>query len=459
MSTPDIDERQVKSFYGASADLVKSLVQALDEPTPDRAQALIANLHAADMADVLENLQPEYRRKLIEILRPHFDPEILSHLDDSVRDEVIERIGTEDLAAALSDLESDDALSVIEDLDQTLQREVLRAIPAEERAILEEVLTYPEDSAGRLMQREVAYVPTFWTVGDVMTHLTKSAEVPGSFYDVFVVNPKHQPVGSVPVCRLLKQQPDTPIEAVMDTELYKIPVNLDKEEVAHIFHHYGLVSAPVIDTSNRLVGMVTVDDVVNVMEEEATEDIMHLAGISESDFHAPVAATFITRFRWLFVTLINTAIAAFVISQFQHTIEKLVVLAVLMPIANAMAGNSGMQVVTVTVRALATRDLRPANLLRTFRKELSVGFMNGLLFAVIVGVLSAFFFKSLGLSLVLAGALIFNMAWASFAGIMLPITIHKMGLDPALSAGPLLTTTTDVIGFAVFLGLASLFLI
>ena len=457
MSTPGVDEHQTNSFYGASADLVKSLVQALDETTPDRAQALISNLHAADVADVLENLQPEYRGKLIELIRPHFDPEILSHLDDSVRDEVIERIGTEDLAAALSDLESDDALSVIEVLDQTLQREVLRAIPAEERAILEEVLTYPEDSAGRLMQREVAYVPTFWTVGEVMAHLTKSTEVPDSFYDVFVVNPKHQPVGSVPVCRLLKQDASTSIEEVMDTELYKIPVSLDKEEVAHIFHHYGLVSAPVIDTSNRLVGMVTVDDVVNVMEEEATEDIMHLAGISESDFHAPVAATFITRFRWLFVTLINTAIAAFVISQFQETIEKLVILAVLMPIANAMAGNSGMQVVTVTVRA--TRDLRPANLLRTFRKELSVGLMNGLLFAVIVGLLSAFFFKSLGLSLVLGGALVFNMAWASFAGIMLPVTIHKMGLDPALSAGPLLTTTTDVIGFAVFLGLASLFLI
>ena len=458
MSTPDV-ENQVNSFYGASADLVKTLVQALNEETPVHAQKLIAHLHAADMADVLENLQPEYRAKLVELIRPRFDPDILSHLDDSVKDEVIELIGTHDLAAALSDLESDDALSVIEDLDQNLQREVLRAIPAEERAILEEVLTYPEDSAGRLMQREVAYVPTFWTVAEVMAHLTKSKDIPASFYDVFVVNPKHQPVGSVPVCRLLKQAPTTLIEHVMETELYKIPVTMDKEEVAHVFHHYGLVSAPVIDTSNRLVGMVTVDDVVSVMEEEATEDIMHLAGISESDFHAPVAATFITRFRWLFVTLINTALAVFVISQFQHTIEKLVALAALMPIATAMAGNSGMQVVTVTVRAIATRDLRPANLLRSFRKELSVGIMNGLLFAVIIGLASAFFFKSFGLSLVLGGALIFNMAWASFAGILLPITIHKMGLDPALSAGPLLTTTTDVLGFAVFLGLASLFLI
>jgi magnesium transporter len=457
--TVEVDENTANSLYGASADLVKTICEAIDSDQLEQASVLLTPLHAADVADVLQNVSTENRRKLVELLKADFDPEILGHLDDSVKDEVIEMIGSKELAAALSDLESDDALSVIEDLDQTRQREILRAISAEERAILEEVLTYPEDSAGRLMQREVAAVPSFWTVGEVVKYLGQSQEVPETFYDIFVVNPKHQPLGFVPVSRLFKEEKETSIDQVMETELHKIPVTMDKEEVARLFYHYGLVSAPVIDTGSRLVGMVTVDDVVDVIEEEATEDIMHLAGISDSDFHAPVAATFIMRFRWLFVTLINTVLASLVISQFQATIEKLVALAVLMPIATAMAGNSGMQVVTVTVRAIATRDLRPGNMFRSFSKELSVGFLNGCLFALILGVVSAFLFKNWGLSMVLASALIFNMAWAAFAGILLPITIHKMGMDPALSAGPILTTTTDVIGFAVFLGLAAMFLI
>ena len=459
MSTPETEHLDGAVLYGASPDLVKSVAAALDEDNFTALGQLLNSLHAADVADVLKNVGSDHRTKLVEWLRPHLDPEILHHLEESVREEVLEQIGTEDLAAALSDLDSDDALAVIEYLDDDLQREVLRAIPIEDRAILEEVLTYPEDSAGRLMQREVALVPSFWNVGEVTHHLATSQDMPDSFYDVYVVNPKHQPIGWVPLCRLLRQESSTSICNVMEEELYKIPVTMDREEVGRLFQHYGLVSAPVVDASGRLVGMITVDDVVTVMQEEATEDILHLAGTQESDFHAPAAATFMMRFRWLFVTLINSIIAVTVISQFQDTIEKLVALAVLMNIATAMGGNAGMQVVTVAVRALATRDLREGNIFRTLRKELSVGFMNGCLFALLLGVVSALFYKNMGISMVLAGALIFNMVWAAFSGILLPVAISRIGMDPALSAGPLLTATTDVLGYAVFLGLASWFLI
>lgn len=444
--------------YGASPELVVLISEALDHNLPDAAKAVLSPMHAADVADVIEMMKGDRRRLLVEVLRQDFDPEILGYLDDTVREEVAEQLGTQDLAAALSDLESDDALSIIEDLDQTQQREILRAISAEERAILEEVLTYPEDSAGRLMQREIAVVPSFWTVGETLNYLGKSSDLPDSFYEVYVVNPKHQPVGSVPLNRLLRHKKNASIESVMDHDVRRISVTTDREKVAQMFHHYGLVSTPVVDAAGRIVGMITVDDVVDVIAEEATEDIMHMAGISESDFHDPVAQTFVMRFRWLFVTLVNTLLAVTVISQFQKTISHTIALAVLMPISAAMGGNSGIQVVTIMVRALATRDLRLGNIGRTLGKELMVGLLNAAVFASLLGLICGLIYRDLRLSLVLSGALIFNLLWAALAGTLIPVIIDRLRMDPALSAGPLLTTTTDTLGFAIFLGLATLFL-
>jgi len=310
------------------------------------------------------------------------------------------------------------------------------------------------------MQRELVAVPSFWTVGETIDFLRAKEDLPDDFYDLFVVDPAHRPVGSVPLSRVLRSRRSVKLADIMETDLSTVPVLLDQEAVANLFRQYGLVSAPVVDEGGRLVGVITVDDVVHVIDEEAEEDLMGLVGASETDFHAPAVETAWRRVRWLVVTLINTLIAATVISQFDATIERLVALAVLMPIVAAMGGNAGMQVVTVTVRALATRDLTPgANMWRTVGKELLVAAMNATAFAVIMGGVAAVWFHNIALGLVLAAAMIFNMMWAGLAGTLIPLGLARLGMDPAISAGPFLTTTTDVLGFFSFLGLATLFLL
>lgn len=448
-----------KFYQQTPQELVPLISEALESDDSSTVLDILQGLHASEVAKLIQYLGVGLRTKLIQFLRPHLDPEILTFLDDTVRDEILSLLNTSELAAAVSDLESDDAFSVIEDLDQDQQNEVLQSISSEDRAILEEVLSYPEDSAGRLMQREVVTVPSFWTVSQTLEYIAGNEALPDTFYDVFVTDPRHHPLGVVPINKLLKTPHKTNILDITNTDIHKIPVTLDQEEVALVFRQYSLVSAPVVDKNGRVVGMITVDDVVHVIDEEAAEDIMHLAGVSESDFYAPIFSTSFSRVQWLMVTLINTLLASAVIFQFQLTLEKKVALAVLMPIVAAMGGNSGMQVVTVTVRALATRELGTVNMLRTVLKELSVAALNGCIFALILGSIAAIWFQDGALGLVLGCALVFNMLWAGFAGTMLPILISRLGMDPALSAGPLLTTTTDVLGFAVFLGLSTLFLV
>jgi magnesium transporter len=419
---------------------------------------LLDALHPSDGARLIQYLRGHHRLKLMELLRTRLNPEILSFLDETVRGEVLHFLETEELAEALSRLESDDAFLILEELEETRRKDVLEALSSKNRAIFEEILTYPEDSAGRLMQRELVAVPSYWTVQQTRQFILENKNLPDIFYDVFVVDPKHHPLGVVPLSKLLTTALETSLTDVMHTDLHRIMVNLDQEEVAQVFRQYSLVSAPVVDASGRLLGTITVDDVVHVIDEEAEEDIMHLAGVSESDFYAPILTTSFLRIRWLLVTLINTLIASAVISQFQATLEKKIAVAVLMPIVAAMGGNSGMQVVTVTVRALATRELDTANMLRAIWKEISVALLNGLFFACLLGVLVAVWFHEIQLGVVLGGAMAFNMLWAGIAGTSLPILVHRLGMDPALSAGPLLTTTTDVFGFSIFLTLATFFL-
>lgn len=446
-------------LYGVSQETIRELEESLEEGNKDAVQHLIAPLHAADVAVVIEYISPQLRDSLIEILRPQFDPYIFTHLNEIVREEVIEQLGTRDVAEAIGRLKSDDAVALIEDLEEEQQRKILEYIPLSDRVILEEVLTYPEDSAARLMQREIVCVPNFWTVEEALKYMTKERNLPEKFYDLFVVDPKHVPIGGVPLSLLLRQPPSTKIMDIMLVDIKKIPATMDQEDVALLFQKYGLVSAPVVDSAGRIIGMITVDDVVDVIEEEAEKDIMHLSRVTESDFYEPLLSTSYSRIRWLLITLINTLLAATVISQFQPTIQKMVALAVLMPITTAMGGNAGMQVVTVTVRALATRELGMANMSRAIWKEVLVGLINGIVFGGIMGTIAAFWFSDPALGMVLGGALVFNMMWAAVWGVILPILIEKMGMDPAISAGPFLTTTTDLLGFAIFLGLAWFFLI
>jgi len=449
-----------EELYGLTVDLVRQMRDAISDGAVARIEELVDPLHAADLADLLEALDPEERRLLIAIIRHTIDPETLSYLDESVREEVMELIGPQELAHAVAELDTDDAIDLIEDLDEDEKRRILESVPAEDRHAIEQGLTYPEDSAGRLMQRELVAVPQHWTVGEAIDFLRTAKELPDDFYDLFVVDPQHHPVGSVPLSRVMRNGRSAKLSDIMETELRPVSVTLDQESVANLFRQYGLVSAPVVDEHDRLVGVITVDDVVLVIDEEAEEDLLAFVGAGETDFFAPAIEVAWARVRWLFVTLINAAIASSVILQFEATIEQIVALAVLMPIVAAMGGNAGVQVVATIVRALATRRISPhTSQWRVVGKEVAVNAINAVVFAAVVGTGAALWFGSWPLGGVLAGAMIFNMVWAGFAGTVIPLTLARIGVDPAIGAGPFLTTTTDVLGFFAFLGLATLFLL
>lgn len=451
-----VDEEEL---YGPSEELLENVSAALSAGDIALVESLIEPLHPADVADLIEHLEPEQRKLFLDITRHALEPETISHLDESLRDEVVDQMAPAELAEMVTELDTDDAVDLLEDLDDDTQRQVLDNLPAADRVYLERGLTYPEDSAGRLMQRELVAVPAAWNVGETIDHLRAAADLPDDFYDLFVTDEGQKPVGSVPLSRVLRSKRGTGLNEIMDEELRLVPADTDQEAVAYLFRQYGLMSAPVVDAESRLIGVITVDDVVRVIDEEAEEDLLNIVGVGDTDFHAPAHVIAFQRVRWLVVTLINTLIAAFVISRFEDTIGHYPALAVLMPITAAMGGNAGVQVITVTVRALATRDITPtSNVGRIILKELAVGFMNALVFSVILGTLGGFWFGNPALGFVLGAAMIFNMVWAGFAGTAIPIVMEKLGFDPATGAGPFLTTTTDCLGFFAFLGLATLFL-
>jgi len=448
----------------ASGRLENDVVEALAAGDGARVKELIAPLHYADVADLLEHLSAEERHALIDVIRDDFDAEILSELDETVRDEIIEWLGIADVAAAVAELESDDAVQIIEELDEAEQRKVLEAIPAGERTLIEEGLAYPEDSAGRLMQRELVTVPSFWNVGQTIDFMRHSADqednaLPAVFYDIFVVDPAHKPVGAVPLSRLLRTRRPVPVTEIMDAEMKLIPVETDQEDVAFLFRQRDLVSAPVVDDSGRLVGAITIDDVVDVIHEELEEDIMRMGGVREDDLYSAAVDTTRARFSWLVVNLATAILASLVIGFFQGTIEQMVALAVLMPIVASMGGNAGTQTMTVAVRALAMKELTRTNTMRVIGKELLVGGFNGILFAALTGVVAWVWFGSPALGVVIALAMIINMVVAGLAGTTIPLVLERAGIDPAVASGVVLTTITDVVGFFAFLGLAALILL
>lgn len=451
---------ELEGLYGLTDAILREIRKAFAENHPEAIADLVRPLHAADLADLFEQLNTEERTMLVSLVGTDVDPEFFSYLDETLREDVIDDLDTEQLATVVRELDTDDAIDLIEDLDAEDQAELLQAIPAEDRALYEDALRYPEDSAARLMNREVATVPSYWSVGQTIDYMRSDADLPSTFYDIYVIGPTYRPIGSVPVSRLLRTDRPVPVSEIMVPDLKLIPAVMDQENVAFLFRQYGLVSAPVVDESGRLLGAITVDDVVHVIDEEAEEDLLALGGVGETDFHASIRDTAWRRMRWLIVTLVNTLIAATVISRFDATIEQIVALAILMPIVAAMGGNAGMQVVTVTVRALAMRDLTPgSNMWRVITKELAVAAMNATVFAVIMGGVAAVWFSNIPLGLVLGAAMIFNMMWAGLAGTLIPLTLNRLGMDPAISAGPFLTTTTDVLGFFSFLGLATIVLL
>jgi magnesium transporter len=347
---------------------------------------------------------------------------------------------------------------VIENLDRQTQREVLSALPAEERDALRTALSYPEESAGRLMQRELLAVPDDWNSQQSIAYIRSRQELPEAFYDVFVVDSEGHALGAVPLHRLLTAKDDTPITDMMDEQSQRMPVMMDQKEVAYLFQRYGLVSAPVEDEQHRLVGMITIDDVIDIIEERATEEIVHLSGVSEPDFYRDIVTTTRSRFTWLFVNLITALLASWVISFFEGTLQSIVALAVLMPIVASQGGNAGTQTLAVAVRGLALRELTSVNAMSFLIKEASVGAFNGLLFAGIISVCAGLWYHNWIIALVIAMAMIINMIAAGVAGAFIPLVLNKFKIDPAISSSALVTTVTDVCGYLSFLGLATLFL-
>ncbi|MEI8296278.1 MAG: magnesium transporter [Alphaproteobacteria bacterium] len=442
-------------------ELRESVVRALHSQNRESLSAIIQTHHSADVADTIEWLTPPKRRLLISLV-PDLSPEVLIALADWARDDVLEHLTSQEIATAIRGLESDDALTIIEDLHVKRRHEVLNVMSPEESAFLKKSLHYPKDSAGRLMQHEVLSLPDCATVEDLNKLLASNrADIPLAFYEIFIHNPLHLPLGSIPLHRILRVASDVLLRDIMDPQPICIPADLDQEKVGHIFRQYGLVSAPVVDRSGHIVGMITADDVVTVLDKEADEDLLYLTGAGIADYRASIMETSFYRLRWLAITLVNTLLASSVIYQFQFVIEKMIALAVIMPIVAAMGGNAGMQVVTVTVRALATQQLglHKKSIIAAVIKELRIGLANSMIFSLPLGALIAWWFHDLRLGIVLTIGMIFNIIWAGAAGTLIPLLFAKIKVDPAVAAGPLLTTTTDVLGYLVFLGLALLFLV
>lgn len=455
MAPDDSEPNEGSEAYPLSPEFVAQVGEALEAGDAAAVLALVEPLHEADIADLIGLISPEERPKLITALGPVFNPEVLSELDETVRAEVLETAKPAELAAAVSQLDTDDAVDILEDLDEDKRQEVLDVLSAEERTAVEEGLSYPEESAGRLMRRELVAVPQFWTVGQTIDHLRESDDLPDDFHEIFVVDPRYHPVGAIPLNRIMRAKRPVAVADIMETEPDLIPATMDQEEVAHIFKQYNLLSAPVVDGSGRLVGVITVDDVVDVIQEEAEEDILRMAGVSDVGLNESVRDVSKTRLLWLSVNLCTAVLASWVISLFDVTIEKLVALAVLMPIVASMGGNAGHQTMTVAVRALATRELMPANALRVVKREVLVGLINGILLALIIGVVAGVWFSSPLLGFVLGWALVINFFVAGLCGVLIPIGLQRLGVDPAVASSVFLTTVTDVVGFFSFLSLAA----
>ena len=442
-----------------SDGLIREVREALDEDNRVLAAALAEPLHPADFADLLENLDREGRFALIKALGPRFDAEALAYLDETLREDLMRDMGPAGTGAALAQLDTDDAIDLIADLDEAEKRAILSSLPLPERAAIERGLAYPESSAGRLMAREVVAVPDYWTVGQTIDYLRTRPDLPDDFYDVYIVDPGYHAVGSIPVSHILRAKRGVPITELDLKTMRRIFPETDQEEVAFLFRQYGLVSAPVIDAEGRLLGVITIDDVVDVIQEEAEEDFLKLGGVQESDVFQPPLRTGRQRLPWLLVNLGTAILASLVIAQFEDAIVQLAALAVLMPIIASMGGNAGSQTMTVTVRALAVRELTPGNAWRMLGKELVVSFINGGVFFVVGIGIALFWFEDPGLALVFGAAMIVNLLAAGVAGMLIPFVIDRLGLDPAVSSSVFLTTVTDVVGFFAFLGLAVYFLL
>lgn len=442
-----------------SAENVRAVSEAIRAGDAAAVSALVGDLRAPDLADIIELLDPDERTRLVQLSGSAFDFEVFSELDETVRDQLSEALPNELLAKAVTELDTDDAAYLIENLEDADRQEILEQLPSSERAALERNLEYPEETAGRIMQSDFVAVAPFWSVGQVIDYMRETDDLPETFSEIFVVDPTFRVLGSVDLARLLRTKRGVPVSEIMDTDRHLVIATSDQEDVARQFKRYDLMSAPVVDENERLVGVVTVDDVVEVIQDEAEEDMKALAGVGDESLTDTVYWTARSRVPWLIVNLGTAILASFVIQLFDATIEQMVALAVLMPIVASMGGNAGTQTMTVTVRALATEKISRVNAPRIVTREVLVGLVNGLVMSVIMAGVVFVWFGSQMLGGVIAAAMIINHLAAALAGILIPLAMDWLDLDPAPASGVFVTTVTDVVGFFAFLGLAAIWLL
>ena len=450
-----------RDAYALDDSLRAQLRRAVSAEDVDAIDALMEPLHPADIADILEQISSGERAALLALWSRGIDGEVLSELDWSIREDILPLLPSDVLADAVRELDSDDVVDLVEDLEEDQQGAILGALDDADRVAVEQALSFPEGSAGRLMQREVVRAPEHWNVGHMIDYLrSEKAELPEQFYHIILVTPAMKPVGYVSLGRLLSSARATSLKDILEDSFRTIPAKQDEDDVAYAFNQYHLISAPVVDDDGRLVGVITIDDAMSVLDEVNEEDLRRLAGLGvDESLSDTTFETVRQRFPWLFVNLGTAILASVVIAQFEAVIAQLVALAVLMPIVASMGGNAGTQSLALAVRGLATRDLTSANLWRVVMREAGVGALNGLAFALVMGIVGYVWFDSVLLGGVIAGAMVVNLVVAGLAGILIPVALERFGADPALASGTFVTTVTDVVGFFAFLGLAALVLI
>ena len=436
-------------------DFVDHIRDAIEASDSAALHALIEDLHETELADVLEALGANMRVRLVELMGSDFDFTSLREVDEAVREQIVENLDTETIAEGLGEIDSDDAVYILEDMGEDEQAEILAKLPFTERVRLRRALDYPEESAGRRMQTEFVAVPPFWTVGQTIDYLREDERLPEDFNQIFVIDPSFKLVGYIKLDQILRAHRPIVIETLTEETPHAIPAEMDQEEAARVMERYDLLSAPVVDTNNRLVGVLTIDDVVDVIREEAEEDILRLAGVGNEELSDSVIDTAKSRFVWLLINLGTAVMASLVIGLFEATIEQMVALAVLMPIVASMGGNAATQTMTVAVRALATKEIDIYNARRIIVRETTVGLLNGVMFSVVTGLLAYVWFGDVSLGVVIGLAMIINMLSAALAGIFMPLILDKFGADPAIASSVFVTTVTDVVGFFAFLGLAA----
>lgn len=437
-------------------DWIDQLVDLIAIEEADEARAYIDGLHAADVGDVLEAISATDRLKLINLLGDEFDYSALTEVDDSIRLELMDALPNADIARGVQELDSDDAVYILEDIEGTDQADILSQLPTFERLALRRSLDFPEETAGRRMQTEFIAIPPFWTLGQTIDYMRESEDLPDDFYQIYVVDPSYNLLGTIALDRMLRAKRPETIESIMNSQVISVAADEDQEEAARLFERYDLVELSVVDESGRMVGVLTIDDIVDVIQEEAGEDIKRLAGVGDEEISDNVWDALRSRVTWLFVNLITAIFASIVIGMFDATISQMVALAVLMPIVASMGGNAGTQAMTVTVRALSTKELDRFNIRRLITREVLVGALNGVIFALVIGVVATIWFSNLLLGGVIGVAMIINMFAAGVSGILIPIALDKLNIDPAIASSAFVTTVTDVVGFFAFLWLAGI---